>query len=362
MAGGPVPPLRVTPDVETLLQGLRVALRAGRLEVGSAELEILNDKGLAHHHLRLLGTGLLARLPKQSQMGLPAFENLAYEAACFQRTAASGHVPRLLVTLAPSPVLPRGGLLVEEVLGRPARLPQDLSAIATALAAVHALPLPAPAERAPLQDAADPLEALRQEIDAQALYLDSAGLEPAARAHIERVRQQFHHRCNQAARPVRRLIVFDAHPGNFLLRDDGRAVLVDLEKARYSYPPLDLAHATLYTSTTWDVESYAELSPEQVADTYLAWESACDLGASQRAWLLPLRGAMWLWAVTWCAKWRVLSPRQSASTPEGEDWSQALTAQALVEHVRGRVDCYLSHAAIERVVDEMATLERLLPA
>ncbi len=339
-----------------------MALQAEPFAPAHGGLEMLSDKGLAHHHLRLLGTGLLARLPKQSQMGLPPLENLAYEAACFQRAAASGHVPQLRATLAPNPALPRGGLLVEEVLGRPARLPQDLSAIAAALAAVHALPLPAPNQRPPLQDAADPLQALRQEIEAQAVYLESAGLEPAARIHIERVRQQLHHHCNQAARPVRRLIAFDAHPGNFLLREEGCAVLVDLEKARYSYPPLDLAHATLYTSTTWDVESYAELSPQHVADTYLAWESACDLGASQRAWLLPLRAAMWLWAVTWCAKWRVLSPRQAAATPAGEDWSQALTAQALVEHVRGRVDCYLSHAAIERVVDEMATLERLLPA
>jgi hypothetical protein len=348
------------PGVQALLQGLREALRAEPGAPAHGGLEMLSDKGLAHHHVRLLGTGLLARLPKQSQMGLPASENLAYEASCFQRAAASGHVPRLGATLAPSAALPRGGLLVEEVVGRAARLPQDLGAIAAALAALHSLPPPEPALRPPLQDAADPLRTLQQEIDHQAVHLASAGLEPAAWAQIERVRQQLHRCCVRSERPARRLIAFDAHPGNFLLRESGRAILVDLEKARYSYPPLDLAHATLYTSTTWDVDSCAELTPQHVASAYRVWEGACDLGSSQRAWLLPLRAAMWLWAVTWCAKWRALSPHQAAVAPAGEDWSQALTAQALVDHVRGRVDCYLGRAAIERVADEMATLQRLL--
>ncbi len=358
---------------DALIDGLRAALRdvlgTTRPDLADAPLQPMLDKGLAHHHLRLQGTGLIARLPKQSQMGLPALANLEYEAACFQRAAASGHVPCLAAILPPSPALPRGGLLVDEVIGRPARLPQDLATIAQALAAIHALPLPTPGLRPPLLDDADPLAALRREIDGQAVYLDQAGLDPAARALIVQVRQSFDACCTAAARPARRLISFDAHPGNFLLRDDGVAVLVDLEKARYSHPPLDLAHATLYTSTTWDVASHAELTPQQVADAYSAWEIASNpasnpasaLGASQRAWYRPLRAAMWLWAVTWCAKWRVLSPLEAQAGADGEDWSQQHTADALVHHVRGRVDCYLSLAGIERVVDELATLQRLLP-
>ena len=135
---------------------------------------------------------------------------------------------------------------------------------------------------------------------------------------------------------------------------------MDLEKARYSHPPLDLAHATLYTSTTWDVASRAELTPAQVAGAYAAWQRASDLGRSQRRWLVPLRAAMWLWSVTWCAKWRVLSPREAQAGVDGEDWSHQHTAQALVTHVRERVDCYLSTPVVERVVDELAVLERLL--
>ena len=81
------------------------------------------DKGLAHWHFRLPGTGWIARVPKQSQMNLPAEANLAYQSACFVRAAPSGHTPKLLGVLSPSEHLPRGALLVEEIVGRPARLP-----------------------------------------------------------------------------------------------------------------------------------------------------------------------------------------------------------------------------------------------
>ena len=64
-------------------------------------LKPLADAGLAHAHLRLVGTGVLARVPKQSQLDLPAAANLAYQAACFERAAPSGHVPRLHGVLAP---------------------------------------------------------------------------------------------------------------------------------------------------------------------------------------------------------------------------------------------------------------------
>lgn len=342
---------------DKVLPALRQALRDARSPLADAALALLPDKGLAHHHVRLGDSGLLARLPKQSQMGLPAAAALAYEAACFERAASSGHVPRLAAVLPPSACLPRGGLLVEEVTGQAARLPEDLGAIVRALAAIHSLPLPEPAStRAPLLDAADPLVALRAEIDAQAAHLDAAALAPRARAAVEAVRSDLARRCGQPARPPRRLIAFDGHPGNFILRADGRAMLVDLEKARYSHPPLDLAHATLYTSTTWDAHSRAELSLAQVRAAYDAWLAQADQAEAQRPWLVPLRAAMWLWSLTWCAKWRVISPRRSRRSADGEDWSRDNSSAALIAHVRERVDHYLSIETVERVVHELEAL------
>ena len=339
-----------------LLASLCKALGDARSPFAGSALQPLADKGLAHHHVRLLGTGLLARVPKQSQMGLGAAANLAYEAACYERAAASGHVPRVVATLPPGAALPRGALLVEEIIGRCARLPDDLPAIAEAFAALHSLPLPPAAERAPLIDAADPLLALRAEIEAQAAYLDPAALPPGVRARVDAALGQLSRLCVQAQRPPRRLIAFDGHPGNFLVRGDGRAVLVDLEKARYSHPPLDLAHATLYTSTTWDLDSAAELSTAQVLAFYESWQQRCDIGSQLAAWFVPLRAAMWLWSVTWCAKWRVLSPRQSRRGTRGEDWSREHSSEALIAHVRERVDCYLAAPAVERVLEELDEL------
>jgi aminoglycoside phosphotransferase (APT) family kinase protein len=357
----PAPASSRPDDDDALLAALRRALQLARSPWADAPLARLHDKGLAHHHVRLGASGVLARVPKHSQMGLGAADNLAYEAACYRRAAASGHVPRVHGLLPVSTALPHGALLVEEIVGRSARLPEDLEAIADAFAAIHTLPLPDgdAATRAPLLDAADPLAALRDEIEAQAAYLDAAALQPAARAAIDATRQRFARECERAARPPRRLIAFDGHPGNFLLRpEDGRAVLVDLEKARYSHPPLDLAHATLYTSTTWDVDSRAELSVAEVVAFYERWQRACDIGPALRPWFVPLRAAMWLWSVTWCAKWRVLSPRAAHAGADGEDWSAEHSSDALVAHVRERVDCYLGVGAVERVCAETEELRR----
>jgi hypothetical protein len=345
--------------VNDLLQQLHLALRAVDHPLAHHALQALEDTGLAHDHLRLLGSGWLARIPKQSQMGLDAAHNLAYQRACFERAAPGGHTPRLHSVLPPSTHLPRGALLVEEIVGAPAHLPGNLTAIVAALGSLHALPLAPVLQRAPLLDTPDPLRALLEEIGQQARYLVSAQIPATVQQAIELTQAGLHTACEQVARPQRHLIAFDGHPGNFIVRPDGSAVLVDLEKCRYSYPGLDLAHATLYTSTTWDVKSHAVLSQGEVLFAYEAWgqimgPSAADAGV----WHVPLRRAMWLWSVTWCAKWRVLSKAHSQASSAGEDWSEARSDAALVHHVRDRVDHYLSAPVVERMLHEFNALER----
>ena len=65
-----------------LLEDLREALLTQWPQGGAwaqMHLEPLKAKGLAHDHVRLVGTGWLARIPKQSQMQLGAQENLIYQ-------------------------------------------------------------------------------------------------------------------------------------------------------------------------------------------------------------------------------------------------------------------------------------------
>ena len=351
----------MTCDATGVRQRLATAMQQASLRWAGCDLEVLPDSGLAHTHVRLVGHGALARIPKQSQMNLAAEANLAYQAACFDRASRSAHAPRLLDVISPSAALPRGALIVEEIIGRSAVLPDDLTAIVTALARIHQLPLPARDARAPLMSAADPMIDLLAEIEAQAAYLDAAQIDSAARRRIDAQIDRYRSLCTQPPRPPLCLISFDAHPGNFMVRADGCAVLVDLEKCRYSHASLDLAHATLYTSTTWDAASSAALSVDQVAGAYADWSR--EIGSSASAsneWHVPLRRAMWLWSITWCAKWRVASSAVSPTRLAGEDWSTDLSEPALIAHVRGRVDHYLSTAIVEQVLGEIDALEQTL--
>ncbi len=337
------------PDTD-LLNRLRRALADAQHPAARQPLESLPDKGLAHDHVRLVGSGMLARIPKQSQMGLDAAHNLAYQCACFERAATGGHTPELHGRLATSLELPRGALLVEEIVGRPASLPGDLKAIASTLASLHSLALPDAPKRPPLLDAPDPLQDLYDEIAAQAAYLQQAQVAPEVARAIATERETLLGLCAKTPRPPRRFIAFDGHPGNFIVRPDGRAMLVDLEKCRYAYPGLDLAHATLYTSTTWDLETHATLSHSEVIAFYREWSLAVGANAqSAVGWHGPLRRAMWLWSVTWCAKWRVLSKQAPNGGASGEDWSERHSADALVRHVRDRVDHYLSPDVVAQV-------------
>ena len=352
----------MTRNASEVRQRLATAMEQASLRWAGSDLEVLPDSGLAHTHVRLVGHGALARIPKQSQMNLAAAANLAYQAACFERACRSGHAPRLLDVLPPSEALPRGALIVEEIAGRPAALPHDVTAIMTAMARIHQLPLPAEDTRAPLTSAADPMTDLLAEIESQAEYLDAAQIDPSARRRIDVEIDRYRRLCAPPPRPPLCLISFDAHPGNFMVRADGRAVLVDLEKCRYSHASLDLAHATLYTSTTWDAANSAALSVDEVAGAYADWSR--EMGPSAAAWNdwhLPLRRAMWLWSITWCAKWRVASSAASPTRSAGEDWSTDLSEPALIAHVRGRVDHCLSTAIVEQVLGEIDALAQTLP-
>jgi len=346
-------------STDPLLQALRAALPQG---LSDRPLSRLPDKGLAHDHVRIEGSGLLARVPKQSQMQLNATDNLAYQQACFDRAAPGQHAPRCHGVLPPSVHLPRGALLVQDITGRPAQLPHDLDAIVMSLAALHRLPVPVAKQRAPLWDAPDPLQALADDITAQASHLKAPDVAIArtTRQAIDTELQALQALCLAPARPSRHLIAFDGHPGNFVVQADGNAILVDLEKCRYSYPGLDLAHATLYTSTTWDVDSQAVLTVDQVAQAYATWQLAAGRShAAAQAWHLPLRRAMWLWSLTWCVKWQALSRRAPQAGTDGEDWSAEHSAPSLVSHVQERVAHFLSPEVVAQCRNEFNALEQL---
>ena len=319
-------------------------------------LSDMRTKGLAHDHYRIGDGPWILRVPKQSQFGYSAADNLAYQAACFQRVSESGHAPKIAAKIEPCAGVPMGALVVEYIAGRPPRLPQDLPLLASAMARVHALPLPDPEARPPLEDHRDPVAGIWKEIQEQARHLPAARLDPGAAAEIEDELAWASAFADQIAdrgtpQPVT-LVLTDTHPGNFLITPDDGAVIVDLEKALYGSPGVDLAHATVYSSTTWDLDSQAELTARDVAGFYRCYlEIAADSGGAEfagrlRPWLIPMRRLLFLRAITWCALWRVSheaeAKKDKQSAGSTRDWSAENTQAEVIAHVKDRTDIYLS--------------------
>ena len=357
-AAGDVPP-ELAAAIESGLQA-EPSLRP----LADHPLAKLTDKGLAHDHLRLVGSGLLLRIPKQSQRGYAPADNLRYQAACFARVSESGHGPKLAGVLAPRDGLPFGALVVEEIAGRPPKLPEELPALAACMAKVHALPLLPLEARPPLEDHIDPVAWLLTEIEDQARFIPDAGLAAESRQEIEAELawgRDFAAGLNGAAQPVT-LVLTDSHPGNFLIDTAGKATIVDLEKALYGSPGVDLAHSTVYSSTTWDLDVYAELTLDEIAAFYRHYleiieeAGAAGLAARLRPWLIPMRRLLFLRAITWCVMWSVQhqGAAKSAEALEagGSDWSASKSEAALIAHVAGRVAEYLRPDIIARMRGE----------
>ena len=352
-------------DLDTALDGLRGL--DGFADTPDGALERLHVKGLFHDHVRIAGTPYLLRLPRSSQFGLEPVANLAYQSACFARAEPSGCTPALAGVIAPRAGLAYGGLVVAMIDGVAARLPDDMPAIAACLAGIHGVALPPEGDRPPLSVHADPIAGILSFIEHQARFLDRAGLGGDARAQIEEEiawARDFAARNAGAAQPIT-LCGTDTHPGNFLIQrpgsgqggsgqgGSGRAVFVDLEKALYGSPAVDVAHASLYTSTMWDPDCEAVLSRRDVIAFYGAYLALIpeDLARALDPWLLPMRRLTWLRTTTWYAKWRVEAEAWSKGMGVGEStwWRAAAGAPDLVADVGRRIDGFFDPATIAMV-------------
>lgn len=266
---------------------------SGLVPVRAEDLEPLPAVGLAHRHWLVRGQGFLLRVPVRPI-------DLAREASAFMRAGPSGHVPRLHGVIGASPALPYGALVVEAIAGRKPRLVDDMPAIALALAALHRLPVPH--HTAPLPDPAEPFAAALGEIERMLDETRGVELHPETRRHIADERAWLARFAGDAAKrlqPVRALIGTDTHPGNFIIARDGRAVFVDLEKAQYGNPAMDAAHASLATSTRWDIDGSA-LDRRAVTAFVQDWLAAlgAPLADGLLPWLVPFRRLVWLRTTT----------------------------------------------------------------
>ena len=347
---------------ESLLPPLSDNLREVLLQIRAEDLQEMPGKGLAHDHISLGDSMLLLRIPRQSQLALNAQDNLQYQVTCFARMLPSGCTPACHALLPPSEELQMGALLVEQIAGRTPASGDDFQAMAKSLASIHRLDLPAAAERAPLYDQQNSLADTLSEVMSQAGYLNRGDVSPGSLSMIMEQLELARAETEALQSPPSHLISFDAHPGNFLIDRDGRAILVDLEKGRYGGAGFDLAHATLYTSTTWDTQVCTELPSGEIEKFYKKWlhEMPDESGINIQPYLIPMRRMMWLWSVTWCAKWRVESKAarrtQKHRAQNTEDWATQNRPDALVKHVEERTNHYLQEDVISKLTTEFETL------
>jgi len=312
--------------------------------VRAEDVVAMTAKGVNHDHYVLRGAGLVLRVPRQTPWAGDAAAQLEGEAAAFSRAASAGATPRLEAVLPPTTALPRGALLVEEITGRVPSLPGDLPALAEALARLHSLPLPPPAARPPLPDhgVLGPFAATLAVIARQREFLPHIELAPATRAALEdefEFARQTAADASPEAQPLA-LVGTDTHPGNFIIRTDGHAVLVDLERVCYGSPAIDLAHATLYTSTTWDLEVQSALTPDEISTFYRHYHAAIGPKAAGllRPWLMSARRLTWLRTMIWAVRLRVLDGR-----------NELALEPHLARHIRARLQDFFNPATVARV-------------
>jgi len=345
-------------DLSKLFDTLRV--RPLFADIRLDDLERLPDKGLAHDHVRIKGLHVsgsrpLVRLPRLSQFGLDPHANLAYQAACFERASESGHVPRLIDRLEPSADLPMGALVVDEVEGGPVCLPDHLAGMAECFARVHLLDVPPKAARPPLIDQDDPLAGLMGFIEAQAPCIEASADDPDSvrLLHEELDWARGFAAENLGRHPPARLCLTDTHPGNFMAGPDGKVSFTDLEKALYGSPAVDLGHATVLTSTLWDIDVQAELSFDEIRGFYHAYLDLLprDMADQIRPWLLPLRRLTWFRSTTWSCKWY-------AERHQGEPAETGLRARVQA-HVGKRLRAFVDVETIRRVRAEWTGADRL---
>ncbi len=323
------------PDPERLAALLRRIPRFAAITPG--DLVAMPHKGISNDHYRIHGHAAVLRLPRFSQWSQAADVHFAYQRAAFDRAQPSGHTPRLIAALPPGGDIIGGALVVSEIVGRPPDLPDDLAAIAHALAAIHNLPVPA--AKAPLLCHTDPFRDTLAVIETQAPALTS--LDPAHPARIALSAELDWARGFTVASPIPTPVLTgtDTHPGNFLIDSAAKAWFVDLEKAIYGSPAIDLAHATLPTSVGWDPDCAADVSPAAVDGFYTTYLSLIPTPAADalRPWLTPLRRLTWLRTMTWFVRWHV-------------DWSNrddaAAQSQPIADHIARHIETSLSPAAI----------------
>lgn len=249
------------------------------------------------------GISYVARLVTGSQMDLSIQEQAHYEYHALGLIEASGVTPAPHLVYTEPSGLPYPIILEDYLPGRPLSYATDLSAAGRCVAAIHILGVP---DGHDLQTHPDPSPAVLDEsAELVEPYLEwdgsSEDSKEALRAAFDRIRG--YREIEGLFKPEDLAIVnYDLNTHNFVV-EDGRARLLDWEKARIAPRTEDVAHFLLPTTTLWRDETAARLTPEQeqeFLDVYVEQAGIEDRGRFETQ-LTAVKLMISLRAVSWCA-------------------------------------------------------------
>ncbi len=318
------------PATDAVLAALRTLPRFAA--IADNALVPLERKGLAHTHLRINGGRALVRIPTGVYGNLDPARSLEREAECFARAQVSDATPRLLGVLPPSDALPFGALLVDDIPGAAPRLPGELPAVAAALAAIHKMKLPDAAARAPIDTPADPISDIAALIGENMKLVDKASLDPKVKLALGHelvwARDFAATNAKRISTLTRALCLVDTHPGNFVAAPGARAYAVDLEKCVYGLPGLDVAHAIIPPSTSWDPDCAATLDSSQVDLFFRTWASKVGepIARETGSLLRPFRRLVWLRTTSMFIRFRVEGTHKNLDPRPAEHATRTIDA------------------------------------
>lgn len=324
------------------------------------DLNVVTTKGLVHDHVLLKSDNhsdyqMVVRVPRLSQFGLEPKENLKYQAACFSAASPSNHTPKLILVVEPSANLPMGALVVEHIKGKNIVLPSDLNGMAECFARVHSLQTPETPDQSELIYHIDPIRGVVKTINEQSKFISEATSDPEVQKILREEVEWAGDFANQNSNlhPPPRLCLTDTHPGNFLVDASGKVLFVDLEKALYGSPAIDLGHATILTSTLWDFDIQVELSRNDIINFYQAYLDFLPVNLENeiRPWLMPMRRLAWIRSTTWSCKW--------ASRKQGSGEIEAGLRGQIQNHIAKRLASFVDLRTINLVRSEWIGKNRL---
>ncbi len=323
------------------------------------DLHALPATGTAHGHVRLRD-GLLARVAYAHEGDTTAAGRLEVQAAAFRYLEPSQRTPRLHDVLPPRAGLPGGALIVDFIDGHAPRLPGELEAMAETLARIHALPLPP--QDSPIPRQTNPFAETLEAVESNAMrFLEKAVPDSGSRAEIAeelRLMRGIALDLGKRAQPLT-VALADTHPGNFIVDAAGRAWFVDLEKVHVGSPAIDLAHATLPTSTLWHPDIGKLLTREEVQGFYASYLARIGKARAQalQPWLEPMRRLTWLRTTLFMARWRVetRAPRDPSNPSQ---WSDSGLDHNMKRHLQARIDQCFERDQIRAIRAEWGSLTR----